>query len=100
MALKVEFEDDDLDRLETDREFTAGRSEAIVRAFRKTMYAIRAAQDERDFYAVKSFHFEKLSRPRDHQHSFRLNKQWRLIVELRGEHPNKRIAIIAIEDYH
>lgn len=100
MALKVEFDDSDLDRLEIDREFTAGFSEVIVRAFRKTMFAIRAVDNERDLYAVRGFRAERLKKPRDHQHSLRLNKQWRLIVEIRGEHPNKSIAIIAIEDYH
>jgi plasmid maintenance system killer protein len=30
----------------------------------------------------------------------RLNDQWRLIVELKGEAPNKTVLIIEIADYH
>lgn len=62
--------------------------------------ANEAAPDERDFYGMKSLHFEKLDGSRSHQRSFRLNKQWRLIVELVGEAPNKIVRVIRIEDYH
>jgi proteic killer suppression protein len=98
--MEVEFDDDDLDRLEIDPSFTAGQGEAIVRAFRKALQAIRAAVDERDLYQSKGRRFEKLKGKRQHQHSLRLNNQWRLIVEIRGEAPNKRIGIVGIEDYH
>jgi proteic killer suppression protein len=30
----------------------------------------------------------------------RLNDQWRLIVEIQGEAPNKTIHVIEIVDYH
>ena len=98
--MEAEFDDDDLDQLETDRNFTAGFDGTIVKGFRKVMQVIRAAPDERDFYALKGLHFEKLDGARSHQRSFRLNKQWRLIVELVGQSPNKKVRIIRIEDYH
>lgn len=98
--MEVVFDDHDLDRLETDAQFTAGHSQEIVRAYRKRMQQIRASLDERDFYAAKALHFEKLKGNRDGQHSMRLNLQWRLIVEIRGSHPCKVIGIIEIVDYH
>lgn len=98
--MEVEFDDEDLDRLETDAQFTAGQSQEVVRAYRKRMQQIRAFLDERDFYAVKSLHFEKLRGNREGQHSIRLNLQWRLILEIRGGHPCKVIGIIEIVDYH
>jgi proteic killer suppression protein len=98
--MEVEFADDDLDRLEVDRRFTAGHDRGVVKAFRKVMQVIRAAPDERDFYALKSLHFEKLQGARAHQRSMRLNDQWRLIVELKGEAPNKTVRVVGIEDYH
>ena len=98
--MRVEFDDDDLDRLETDPDFTAGHGTEIVRGFRKVMQSIRAAPDERTLYALRGLAFEKLKGKRKHQHSLRINKQWRLIVELRSKGPDKRIAIVAIEDYH
>lgn len=98
--MDVAFEDSYLNRLETDRTFSGGYSQAIVKAFRKRLQAIRAAADERDFYALKSLHFERLKGNRSHQYSMRLNDQWRLIMELHGEVPSKVVVIVSIEDYH
>ncbi len=64
------------------------------------MQAIRAAVDERDLYALRGLRFERLKGDRSHQCSLRINKQWRLVVELRGDAPKKRVAVVAIEDYH
>jgi proteic killer suppression protein len=98
--MEVEFDDDDLDRLETDAQFSAGFSQEVVRAFRKRVQQIRAFRDERDFYALKSLHFEKLKGGREGQQSVRLNSQWRLVLQLRGDHPCKVVALIEIVDYH
>jgi toxin HigB-1 len=98
--MEVEFADADLDRLEIDPRFSAGFDSSIVRGFRKAMQAIRAAIDERDLYASKGLHFEKLKGERSEQRSIRINKQWRLILALmEGEH-GRRVRIIKIEDYH
>jgi toxin HigB-1 len=96
----VEFADDDLDRLEVDLQFTAGFGREVVRGFRKAMQVIRAAPDERDLYRLKGLHFEKLEGGRSHQRSIRINKQWRLILEIAGEAPNKIVKVACIEDYH
>lgn len=98
--MEVRFDDDELDRLETDANFDGGFAQAIVRAFRKRMQFIRAATDERDFYGMRSLHFEKLKGGRRHQYSMRLNDQWRLILEMEGKGNEKTLVIVAIEDYH
>ena len=98
--MEVEFDDGNLDRLETDAQFTAEHAQEVVRAYRKRMQQIRAFRDERDFLSVRSLNFEKLKGSREGQHSIRLNLQWRLILEIRGDHPCKVIGIIEIVDYH
>lgn len=98
--MDVAFEKESLDRLETDAAYSAGFADAIVKAYRKRLQQIRAARDERTFYAQRSLRFEKLRGRRDGQHSMRLNDQWRLIVELRGEAPRKTVHVIEIVDYH
>ncbi|MDH2400448.1 type II toxin-antitoxin system RelE/ParE family toxin [Bradyrhizobium sp. SSUT18] len=98
--MDVDFADENLDRLETDLQFDGGFDKAIVKGFRKVMQLIRAAPDERDFYALKSLHFEKLEGARSHQRSMRLTKKWRLIVELSGDAPLKVVKVMSIEDYH
>ena len=98
--MRVRFVDDGLDRLETDPRYGAGHPAAVVKSFRKRMQQIRAAPDERTFYSLKSLHFEKLKGARKHQHSMRLNDQWRLVVQVEGKAPDKILVIVAIEDYH
>jgi proteic killer suppression protein len=75
-------------------------SEAVTVAYRKRMQVIRAARDERDFYQLKSFRYEKLKGDRAHQHSMRLNDQFRLILEYEGTGADKTVVVVSIEDYH
>lgn len=98
--MDVEFSDEDLDRLETALNFNAGFAREIVRAYRKLLQIIRAAPDERAFYALKSLHFEKLKGDRAAQRSMRLNRQWRLIIEIRPTAGANVVVIVGIEDYH
>jgi len=98
--MEVRFQDARLDRLETDPTYDAGLPHAVVGAFRRRMQLIRNAPDERDFYQLKSLHFEKLKGKRAQQHSMRLNDQWRLILEFEGGASDKTVAVISIEDYH
>lgn len=98
--MDVRFADAALDRLETDRKYDAGFAQSIVTAFRKRMQLIRSAPDERVFYQLKSLNFEKLKGNRSHQHSMRLNDQWRLIIEFEGDAPNKVVVVVGVEDYH
>ena len=97
--MDVQFDDKDLEQVESEGRATGGFSQAIVKAFRKRMQMIRAATDERDFYAMKSLHFEKMRSNPDH-HSMRLNDQYRLIVELKSGSQAKTVVIVRIEDYH
>ncbi len=106
--MEVRFVNADLERLETDPEFNGGFSREIVRAYRKVMQIIRSAADERDLYAMRSLHFEKLKGDRAGQRSLRLNDQWRLIVTVASVKPKKAtdakpknvIKIHEIVDYH
>ncbi len=100
MAFEVGFKDESLAKLEREAECTAGHPEGVVKAFRKRMQQIRAAADERDFYALRSLNFEKLKGGRSDQYSMRLNDQWRLILEFQGTGQTKKVIIVAIEDYH
>jgi len=98
--MEVSYEDASLQRLESDPAYTAGFEAALVKAFRKRMQLIRAAVDERAFYAMKSLHYEKLRGDREGQRSMRLNDQWRLILRMEDDATGKLVVIISIEDYH
>src|SRR5438128_7053842 len=98
--MEVRFKDDSLDRLERDGSYDGGLSQALVKAYRKRLQFIRNAPDERDFHAMRSLRFEKLKGDRSHQHSMRLNDQFRLILEFEGKGAEKTVVVIKIDDYH
>ena len=98
--MEVTFAVSDLEELATGDERDAGFPLAVVKAYRMRVQFIRCALDERDFYAMKSWRFEKLKGNRGHQCSIRLNDQWRLIVELDGKGADKIVVVKSIEDYH
>ena len=98
--MDIEFTNPDLERLVSDDAAQGAYGVAVVRAFRKVINFIKAARDERDFRSMRSLNFEKLKGKRAHQHSMRLNDQWRLILEIKSADPKNIVVVIAIEDYH
>jgi proteic killer suppression protein len=100
MAFEIRFKDESLEELQReDAKRDMAYPPGIGKAFRKRIQFIRSAGDERDLY-MRQNRFEKLQGKRQHQYSMRLNDQWRLILEIEGDNPNKIIWIVAIEDYH
>jgi proteic killer suppression protein len=100
MPLEVVFRDRGLLELATDKNARSAYTQGVEKKFRLRIQQIVAVVDERDLCKQASLHFEKLKGERSHQHSIRLNDQWRLIVELEGNAPNKHLVIVGIEDYH
>ena len=98
--MEVRFRDPCYDQLEVDPHYSGGWPPAVVKAYRSRLNYIRQAQDERDLYSWRSLRMEKLQGSRQHQHSLRLNDQWRLVIEFEGNSPKKTIVIVNIEDYH
>ena len=98
-GVNVRFKDKRLDRLFHEAS-DGGYHPRIAGVFRRRVNQIKIAPDERDLYLSKGAHFEKLKGDRAHQHSMRLNDQFRLVIELEGEGPDKLVWIVGIEDYH
>ena len=98
--MEVDYEDPDLRRLACDQSFDMGLSRGVVKAFRMRIQVIYAAVDERAFYALKSWHFEKLKGDLIGKYSIRLNDQWRLIVKLHKSDNGKTVVVVSISDYH
>lgn len=98
--MEVRHEDKTLARMEAEQSFDGGHDRAIARGFRKLMVFIRAARDERDFYAMNSLHYEKLTRELVGSNSMRINKQWRLILRIEQSESGKLVVVVSIVDYH
>ena len=98
--MDVEFEDEDLRRLVCDPSFDMGLDRSIVKSYRMRVQFMVAAVDERAFYAMTSWHFEKLKGDLAGRHSIRLNKQWRLLIRLEKRESEKTVVVISICDDH
>lgn len=98
--LDVAHEDPDLDRLEVEADFTAGFAPPIVKQFRLLMQLIRTVSRKNALYQFGGRRLERLGGKRQHQHSMRLNKKYRLIVAFSGEDSDEKILIVAIENHY
>ena len=98
--MKVRHKDPTLDRIERDANFTGGWQSGFVSSYRRRMGAIRSAVSPHDLSQLKGNRFEKLKGARSHQHSVRINDQYRLILEFEDTDQGKVVVIVGIEDYH
>ncbi len=97
--MRFEFSNDRLAALYTEERDARRYPAGVVDAF-FVMDVIRAARSEQDLRALKSLRFEKLSGKRRHQHSLRLNDQYRLVVEIEEDAEGRYLLIVSLEDYH
>ena len=97
--MDVAFDDDALEALETDARAHPNFPAEVVRAYRKRIWQIRAAHDERDFYKNRGLHFKK-HKSQNGRYSMRLNDQYRLMVRFQEHSENKTVVIVEIVDYH
>jgi toxin HigB-1 len=98
--MNIEFRNDDLRAMVYDPNFTGGFSREVIKAYRMRIQYIRSALDERDFYAMKSLHYEKLKGKRRNERSMRLNDKYRLVLRTKINGANRTIVVLSIEDYH
>lgn len=98
--MDVEHDDPKLDRLEKDASYAGGLDHCIVRQFRRAMLLIRSVPNEGELYKFPSRHFEQLKGARKHQHSIRLDRKWRLIVEIEKRNNGNCLRIIEITNHY
>ena len=99
--MRFEFEDDNLRRLYEEPDFVLPQlGPDLIKAYRKKVGFLAAAESEVDLRGYTALHFEKLAGGRAGQHSIRLNKQWRLILRVESDEQGRLLIIIEIVDYH
>jgi len=99
--MQLEFEDDDLEHLAYASEFHTTRwSPEVTKAYRKVVFLIKNATDERDIRNFKGLRLEKLKGTRAGTSSVRINDQYRLILRFETHADNKVAVIIEAVDYH
>ena len=98
--MKVEFADEALALIETDRAGETRLSVAVIKSARRKLTVLRAATDDRSLRNWKSLHYEKLKGDRVGQRSIRLNDQFRMVFALDETTSPPTVMILGIEDYH
>jgi len=98
--MKVRYGKDELSLVETDQAHTLRLPVPIVQAARRKVRIMRNAVDERDLYAMKSLHYEKLGGKRDGQRSIRLNDQWRIIFLIDRDCDPLEVEILEISNHY
>lgn len=98
--MKVRFDNDDTELVETDQAHRLRLPVEVIQAARRKLRLLREAADERDLYALKSLHYEKLQGDLDGQRSIRLNNKWRLILEVDKETDPIEIVIKEISNHY
>ena len=98
--MDVRFEDEDLVRAEAAGGTHPKLPVPLLKQFRKAMYRLRAAADERDLRGFKGLRFEKLKGDRAGQYSARVNQQMRLILEIEHREGGNVLVIKDLTDYH
>lgn len=79
-----------------NREFSRRLSNDIQRAARRKLEVLDAAESLSDLTVPPSNRLEKLKGERRHQHSIRINDQWRICFEWSGTDA----VNVEIVDYH
>jgi proteic killer suppression protein len=97
--VEVVIEDAQLLAVDAGQE-SFGHGSAFDEKVRQRLDFLRDAVDERDLYALKSLHFEKLKGSRSHERSIKINNQWRMILRIEEKGSTKRIVVSGVEDYH
>lgn len=97
--MEIEYDDQDLARLEWDATFTNDWPPVLVRAFRKVINWVRNAPTWPALYEMKSLRVEKLKGDLKGFHSLRMNDQYRLIVKFRSEGTRGIVTVIGRGEY-
>ncbi len=80
-----------------EREFSRKLPNDIQRIARRKLEVLDAAENLNDLQIPPSNRLEKLKGERRHQHSIRINDQWRICFEWRGDAASRLRLLIIIK---
>ncbi len=99
--MDVEFATNDLELLATDEKATMGLPAHVAKKYRDRIAFIQAAPDERALRALQgSLDYKKLKGGADNERQMRLNKKYRIRLEVIERDEGKVLRIIGVGDFH
>lgn len=98
--MDFEISDPDIVRLYYENKGHQKYQTGVGKIVRRRIQTISSVANEQELYKFAGIRFEKLNGERSHQRSMRINKQWRLIVEIEEREEGNKMIVVGIEDYH
>ena len=98
--MKIEFTDEDLALVRTNRAHKLGLPIAVIKRCRERLTVIEAAPDERTLRNWKSLNYKKLEGDRSELRQIRINDQYRIVFRLDENTTPPTVVIVEIGDPH
>ena len=98
--MRIAFANRDLEELYTKQTGAKKYPAGVVKRFSMVVQLFQSVPDSKEIYCFSGLKYEKLKGKRSHQHSARLNDQFRLITEHVRDGQGEYLLLVAIEDYH
>ncbi len=98
--MEIEFRDERLELIETDRAAETRLPVAVIKSCRKKLNFIRQAVDERDVRNWKSLRVEKMQGDESGKLTIRLNDQWRMFFVFEKENGRTKFVVLDVRDPH
>lgn len=100
IEMNITYKHDWLRRLATEESYRAKFSREVVAMFRQRVAEFDAVADERNFHTIHGLGFEKLEKELTGKYAIRINRQFRIIFEIRKSTAGNTIHIVDVRDYH
>ena len=94
--MDVEFRDERLALIRTDRAAETRLPCSVIRSWREIVVVIDAIPDARTLRNWQSLGYERLRRG---EHSIRLSDQWRIVFQLDESRSPPVMIVVAIDEY-
>jgi proteic killer suppression protein len=98
--MKIEFHDERLALIRTDRAHELGLPFGVIKSCREKLLLIEAAPDERTLRNWKSLNYKKLEGVKDDRRQIRINQQYRIVFTITNSTLPPVVTILEIGDTH
>ena len=98
--MKIEFANNSIARILTDKAHKMGLPFAVINAARRTLIKLEAASNERDLFAIGGLDYKIRKGGNNEIRQVRVNDQYRIFFTIAGEGSNLVATITFIGDPH
>jgi len=98
--MEIEFGDDEIALICTDRAHKLGLPIGVIKSARRKLVLLHDAPDERTLRNWKSLNYKMLKGDKKRRRSIRLNDQYRMVISVDGKKQPPVVTVLEIGDTH